>query len=112
MTPAPTWCMHCGKPVRTDHRPPAPVCWQCWVQHAGDEDFDFAEKPLPPKPTRALPGSPGKLVVLQDRATDRVALFHPGDAPLPSVVLTLLGEIVAAGLLERKPEPFDLPEVA
>ncbi len=35
---------------------------------------------LPDQPTNALPGSEGKILVLQDRAGKGIELFHPGDA--------------------------------
>jgi hypothetical protein len=38
--------------------------------------------PLPPFPTPALPGSPAKVAILEQRARMRLALWHPNDAPM------------------------------
>src|SRR5262249_53278162 len=45
----------------------------------GVEDFEGAANP-PPLPTGALPGTPAKVAVLCDRASKRLALWHPNDA--------------------------------
>jgi len=44
------------------------------------EDFTGQEK-LPSQPTNALPGSPEKVAVLEERARLRQRLWHPLDAP-------------------------------
>jgi hypothetical protein len=36
--------------------------------------------PLPPFPTAALPGTAQKVAIMAERARQRVALWHPGDA--------------------------------
>jgi hypothetical protein len=44
---------------------------------------DFVGKSrLPPKPTNALPGSPEKVAILEERARLGVSLWHPLDAPM------------------------------
>jgi hypothetical protein len=41
------------------------------------------QAPLPPAPTRALPGTPEKVAVLRERARLGQSLWHPRDAALP-----------------------------
>jgi hypothetical protein len=46
---------------------------------------DFNGQPrLPDQPTDALPGSPEKVAVLEERARLGVSLWHPLDAPMNS----------------------------
>jgi len=47
----------------------------------GLQDFN-GRTPLPVMPTRALPGSPEKVSVLETRARLGHALWHPADAPM------------------------------
>jgi hypothetical protein len=44
---------------------------------------------LPPEPTRAAPGSPEKVAILEQRARMRVSLWHPADAPMDPESLKL-----------------------
>lgn len=39
----------------------------------------YATRPLPPEPTCEVPGTPGKLAVLEARAAAGLQLFHPLD---------------------------------
>lgn len=39
----------------------------------------YGERPRPAEPTDALPGTEGKLAVLEQRAARREQLHHPGD---------------------------------
>jgi hypothetical protein len=45
------------------------------------DDFN-GECRLPAQPTDALPGSPEKVAVLEERARLGVSLWHPLDAPM------------------------------
>ena len=82
-------CRHC-------HRVPASrprgLCWSCYYTpglrdlypstskyaRRGLDDFN-GEAPLPPLPTGALPGTPEKVAILEERARLRQALWHPQD---------------------------------
>jgi hypothetical protein len=44
------------------------------------DDF-YGQPKAPLLPTGALPGSPEKIAVLQQRAMKRQALWHPADGP-------------------------------
>jgi hypothetical protein len=85
-------CRHChkSKPNR-----PRGLCWTCYYTpgirdqypstskfaHRGVGDYN-GDSPLPPFPTPALPGSPEKVAILEQRARMRLALWHPSDAPM------------------------------
>ena len=86
-------CRHCGAgPVSR----PRGLCWSCFYRpgvrdlypnrsrfaQRGVSDF-FGKPALPPVPTDALPGTPEKVAVLEERARSRQALWHPLDAGLP-----------------------------
>ncbi len=43
-------------------------------------DLDCEDNPLPIAPTRALPGSEAKMIVMRERAGRGERLFHPEDA--------------------------------
>ena len=87
-------CRHCGR-VRPSR--PRGLCWSCYYTpgvrdqypstskfaRRGLEDFN-GRVPLPPFPTTAMPGTPDKVAVLEERARMRVALWHPLDAPVLS----------------------------
>jgi len=47
----------------------------------------LANKPLPPYPTFATPGSKEKIEVLRSRLENGYSLFHPDDASCPDSVL-------------------------
>ncbi len=81
-------CRHCQK---VPARRPRGLCWSCYYKpgvrelyapfcdpHHGS-DF-FGRERLASEPTRALPGSPEKVAVLEARARSRVSLWHPLDA--------------------------------
>jgi hypothetical protein len=84
-------CRHCNR-VRANR--PRGLCWSCYYKpgvrdlypstskfaRRGLDDFT-GKAPLPPTPTHALPGTPEKLAVLEQRARLRQALWHPLDAP-------------------------------
>jgi hypothetical protein len=84
-------CRHCG---RKKAGRPRGLCWTCYQTldirerysstskfgRRGVLDFNGASQ-LPAAATGALPGSPEKVAVLQQRASRREALWHPEDAP-------------------------------
>src|SRR5438309_545760 len=86
-------CKHCGA-CRANR--PRGLCWTCYnVPEVRDsygplskfgrrnsEDFNGAA-PLPEMPTKAPPGSPEKVAILEQRAKLRQELWHPLDAALP-----------------------------
>jgi hypothetical protein len=49
-----------------------------------DRPGDTAPGGLPPRPTDALPGTTGKVAVMEERARLGLALFHPEDAIGPA----------------------------
>jgi hypothetical protein len=84
-------CCHCG---HTPANRPRNLCWNCYAQpairaqHASKSKYaphgaldTYRRAPLPPTPTRALPGTPEKVAVLIARAALMQALWHPHDAP-------------------------------
>jgi hypothetical protein len=87
-------CRHCG---RTPVNRPRGLCWTCYYTPAVRERYpseskfgrrgidDFCGKGLmPPAPTRAMPGTPEKVAILEERARLRQALWHPQDAHFES----------------------------
>jgi hypothetical protein len=84
-------CRHCH---RIPANRPRGLCWTCYYTpgirarypstskfaHRGLDDFNGAPSAAP-FPTRALPGSPEKIHVLQERAQCGLALWHPDDGP-------------------------------
>src|SRR4051812_23544821 len=85
-------CRHCEKaPVNR----PRGLCWSCYYTpgvrdlypstskyaRRGVDDFNGLAF-LPPMPTPARPGTPEKVAILEQRARQRLALWHPQDAPL------------------------------
>lgn len=85
-------CRHCGHP-RVNR--PRGLCWSCYYKpglrdlypstskfaRRGLLDFNGRATP-PPRPTAALPGTPEKVAVLEQRARRHQGLWHPQDAPL------------------------------
>jgi hypothetical protein len=83
-------CRHCNC-VRANR--PRGLCWSCYYRpgvrdlypstskfaRRGIDDFT-GKAALPSGPTRALPGSPEKVAVLEQRARLRQSLWHPLDA--------------------------------
>jgi len=85
-------CRHC-KRDRVNR--PKGLCWTCYYTPGLRERYPSVSKfgqrgigngnawaPLPSEATSALPGTPEKVAVLEDRARRRQALWHPQDAPL------------------------------
>ena len=85
-------CRHCG--VARSNRPRG-LCWACYyapgVRDRYPSTSKFARRgvgnfnglgDLPPAPTLAVPGSPEKVAVLEERARLGLALWHPLDAPM------------------------------
>ncbi len=85
-------CRHCHR-----NRPNRPrgLCWTCYYTpgvrdlHPSTSKFarrgvgDFVGRGLRPLlPTRALPGSPEKVAILEERARLKQDLWHPSDAPM------------------------------
>lgn len=83
-------CLHCGKSPASR---PRGLCWTCYYTPGFRERFppvskfgvrgvgnEYRQAPMPPFPTRALPGTPEKIAVLAQRALLRQALWHPDDA--------------------------------
>jgi hypothetical protein len=85
-------CRHCGKVPSSR---PRGLCWSCYYtpgvreQHPSTSKFahrglgNFNGQPGQlPSPTRALPGSPEKVAVLEQRVLQKQSLWHPNDAPM------------------------------
>ena len=86
-------CLHClQKPAAVGKRR---LCAACYYQPGVKEQYpsmrpgQFKASPasaltgageLPPSPTQALPGTPEKAAVIEDRAFHGWQLVHPGDA--------------------------------
>ncbi len=83
-------CRHCGRKAAGR---PRGLCWTCYQtldirdRYSAVSKFgrrgvlDFCGSgELPAAPPRALPGSPEKVAVLEQRASRREALWHPKDA--------------------------------
>ncbi len=85
-------CRNChkSKPNR-----PRGLCWSCYYAPGVRDRFPSTSKfarrgvgdyngksPLPPFATPALPGSPEKVAILEQRARMRLSLWHPSDAPM------------------------------
>jgi hypothetical protein len=84
-------CRHCG---RGEVNRPRGLCWSCYYTPGLRERYPSTSKfarrgvgnfhgrvELPSEPTTALPGTPEKVAVLEQRALSRQALWHPLDAP-------------------------------
>ena len=87
-----TLCRHCQR-VRSNR--PRSLCWSCYYTPGVREQYpstskfarrgvgDFNGRCAPAAvPTAALPGSPEKVVILEERAQQRQSLWHPQDATL------------------------------
>ena len=84
-------CRHCHNNAANR---PRQMCWSCYYtpgirerypstskfanRGVGGGDFD-GPAPLPEQPTPHSPASPGKMAVLEERARQGVALWHPKD---------------------------------
>jgi hypothetical protein len=97
-------CRHC-KRVRSNR--PRGLCWSCYYTpgvrelypstskfaRRGVDDFN-GRAALPATPTKAPPGSPEKVAVLEERARLRQSLWHPDDAPMGEAFVPVLSEEV------------------
>ncbi len=85
-------CRHCQ---RSRVNRPRGLCWTCYYKPGVRDQYPSTSKyarrgvsdrtgraPMPPNPTWARPGSPEKVAILEERARQRMALWHPADAPL------------------------------
>lgn len=83
-------CRHCSK-CKVNR--PRGLCWSCYYTPGVKEMFPSTSKyarrgvgnfsgnaPLPDAPTTAVPGTPEKLAILEQRAKMKCAIFHPADA--------------------------------
>ncbi len=90
-------CRHCGRGAVNR---PRGLCWSCYYTPGlrelypstskfaahGVRDFN-GRAPLPSQPTLALPGTPEKVRILEQRARRRQALWHPDDASFDSAAV-------------------------
>jgi len=84
-------CRHCGRQPTSR---PRGLCWTCYYKPGLRQLYPCTSKyaptggdfyglgDLPAGPTRARPGSPEKVAILEQRARLHQALWHPADAPL------------------------------
>src|SRR4051794_1480050 len=83
-------CRHCK---RSKQNRPRGLCWSCYYRPGVRETFPstskFARRGIldfngyaatAVRPTSAPPGSPEKVAVLEERAQQGLALWHPQDA--------------------------------
>lgn len=83
-------CRHCN---RAPARRPRGLCWHCYYEPGIRDSYgpvskygnrgilDFNGEPRAPcLPTNALPGSPEKVAILEQRACRRERLWHVKDA--------------------------------
>jgi hypothetical protein len=93
-------CRHCNYVPSSR---PRGLCWSCYYtpgvrdQYPSTSKFarrgvgDFnGQVALPAGPTSALPGSPEKVAILEQRASRGEALWHPQDAPMDCSQLCLI----------------------
>ena len=95
-------CRHCQKsPVNR----PRGLCWSCYYTpgvrdlypstskfaRRGVSDFNGRAR-LATRPTDALPGTPEKVAVLEERARLGLALWHPLDATLEKHPVAVLAD--------------------
>jgi hypothetical protein len=84
-------CRHCGG---HEANRPRGLCWSCYYRPGVRDQYPSTSKfarrgvsdfngrvALPLLPTRALPGTAEKVAILEQRAQQRQALWHPQDAP-------------------------------
>lgn len=83
-------CRHCRKKLATR---PRRLCFRCYFRRRVRERYPskggrgnrglgnfYRNAPLPAFPTQALPGTPEKIAVLEERARLKQCLWHPDDA--------------------------------
>jgi hypothetical protein len=86
-------CRHCKASHVTR---PKQLCWTCYYTPGVRHPYPSAARPsghgvtrphdarpLPAHPTTALPGSPEKVAILEQRAALGAALWHPLDSLTP-----------------------------
>lgn len=104
-------CKHCGK---SKVNRPRGLCWTCYYtpgvkdQHPSTSKYarrgvgNFnGNAPIPCEPTTAAPGTIEKMQVLEYRAKNKQALWHPLDAqylgdPRPLSVLQMVESTMAS----------------
>jgi len=98
-------CRHCQK-VKSNR--PRGLCWSCYytpgVRDLYPSTSKFARRGIRdyngrsriPEPTTALPGTPEKVAVLEERARLGLSLWHPLDATLDSGTLKIFGEEIVS----------------
>lgn len=87
-------CRHCGRIRAVKARG---LCWRCYYTPAVSTLYPSQSKFCPrwnfngagasPEPTRAIPGSEDKILVLMERVDKRQCLWHPRDARMDSQLL-------------------------
>jgi hypothetical protein len=83
-------CRHCHLAPITR---PRKLCWSCYYTPGVRDLYPSTSKfgrrgpgnvngnmPLPAFPTSAMPGSPEKVAILEERARLKQCLWHPNDA--------------------------------
>ncbi|MGL6073031.1 MAG: hypothetical protein ACRC8S_02595 [Fimbriiglobus sp.] len=83
-------CQHCG---HSKVNRPRGLCWSCYYAPGVKEKYPSTSKfayrgvgnftgnaPVPVEPTIHAPGTPEKMAVLEMRAKNKQALWHPLDA--------------------------------
>ena len=83
-------CKHCGQ---SKVNRPRGLCWSCYYTPGVKEMYPSTSKyarrgvgnfngnaPIAPTPTTHPPGTPEKMAVLEERAKNKQALWHPLDA--------------------------------
>jgi hypothetical protein len=99
-------CRHCNK---ASVNRPRGLCWSCYYRPGVRELYpstskfarhgvsDFYGRSAPAAmPTGALPGTPEKVAILEQRAQTRQELWHPQDATLDRPA-PVLAELLRAG---------------
>ena len=85
-------CRHCN---RVPSNRPRGLCWSCYYTpgvrelypstskfaRRGVSDFNGRAR-LSARPTSALPGTPDKVAILEERARLGLSLWHPLDVPM------------------------------
>ena len=87
--------MMCRNCQRVQSNRPRGLCWSCYYKPGVREKYpstskyarrgvsDFNGRPaVAAQPTGAVPGTPEKVAVLEERARLGLSLWHPYDAPM------------------------------